>query len=142
MNKIFKIIFNKSLGRMVIVSENAKSHGKAKSTQNTKNQSVASRIKVIKPLIVISSLFLSPYIFAGNNIIQGNSCSSPTTGSATYNWLAGVGGTSYGVSDSHSFGLSALVFPASGFTDSIVMGTDCNNVTWALSNAVAIGGGQ
>ena len=28
MNKIFKVIFNKSLGRMVIVSENAKSAGK------------------------------------------------------------------------------------------------------------------
>lgn len=69
MNKIFKVIFNKSLGRMVIVSENAKSHGKVKSTQDQKNEAITSIVKIFKPLLLVSGLIISPYIFAENNIV-------------------------------------------------------------------------
>ena len=69
MNKVFKVIFNKSLGRMVIVSENAKSHGKVKSTQDQKNEAITSIVKIFKPLLLVSGLIISPYIFAENNIV-------------------------------------------------------------------------
>ena len=135
MNKVFKVIFNKSLGRMVIVSENAKSHGKAKSTQNTKNQSVASKIKVIKPLIVISSLFLSPYVFAGN-IVQSLACSNNT--------MPGIQLT-YRINGSNaSAQYIGGSYPSSAIADfadnAVSIGSDCSNLNWALSNAVAIGG--
>ena len=135
MNKVFKVIFNKSLGRMVIVSENAKSHGKSKSTQNTKNQSVASKIKVIKPLIVISSLFLSPYVFAGN-IVQSLACSNNT--------MPGIQLT-YRINGSNaSAQYIGGSYPSSAIADfadnAVSIGSDCSNLNWALSNAVAIGG--
>ncbi|MEG0341429.1 MAG: ESPR-type extended signal peptide-containing protein, partial [Acinetobacter sp.] len=135
MNKVFKVIFNKSLGRMVIVSENAKSHGKAKSTQNTKNQSVASKIKVIKPLIVISSLFLSPYVFAGN-IVQSLTCSNNTMPSIQLTYrINGSNASAQYIGGS---------YPSSAIADfadnAVSIGSDCSNLNWALSNAVAIGG--
>ena len=132
MNKIFKVIFNKSLGRMVIVSEHAKGHRKTKSTQNKKNQSIASNIKVVKPLIVISSLFLSPYVFAGAIINNGNTqCIS-----ASIAYIPdGNGGW---IQPAHSWGMTA----ASTSSDSaIVIGNQCHYITWALGNGVAIGGG-
>ena len=135
MNKVFKVIFNKTLGRMVIVSENAKSHGKAKSTQNTKNQLIASKIKVIKPLIVISSLFLSPYIFAGN-IVQSLACSNNTMPGIQLTYR--VGGSNAGAQ------FAGGSFPSSAIADfadnAVSIGSDCSNLNWALSNAVAIGG--
>ena len=136
MNKIFKVIFNKSLGRMVIVSENAKSHGKAKSTQNTKNQLIASRIKVIKLFIVVSSLFLSPYVFAANNIVQGISC-VPNAASGWGPYVYKLDGIGY------SFALGGQLSSAvdSYADNAIVMGTDCSNNTVALSNGIAMGSG-
>ena len=54
---------------MVIVSENAKSHGKVKSTQDQKNEAITSIVKIFKPLLLVSGLIISPYIFAENNIV-------------------------------------------------------------------------
>ncbi len=120
---------------MVIVSENAKSPGKAKSTQNTKNQSVASKIKVIKPLIVISSLFLSPYVFAGN-IVQSPACPNNTMPGIQLTYRVG------GSNASAQFAGGS--FPSSAIADfadnAVSIGSDCSNLNWALSNAVAIGG--
>ena len=137
MNKIFKVIFNTSLGRMVIVSENAKSQGKVKSTQNTKNQPIAFKIKVIKPLIIISSLFLSPYIFAGN-IVQGVSCSNNYMPEIRLTYKNGDG---YRVSMYYGGGARINSAEIMYNTDNAVsIGSDCSNLNLALSNAVAIGG--
>ena len=134
MNKIFKIIFNTSLGRMVIVSENAKSQGKVKSTQDKQNQAqvITSMIKTFKPLLLVSSLFISPDIFAGN-IVQSQSCSG--------NSMPGILLT-YGAGNSAQFTASGHLNSAiATFGDNAVsIGSDCSNLTWALSNAVAIGG--
>lgn len=135
MNKIFKVIFIKSLGRMVIVSEHAKGHGKTKSTQNKKNQSIASKVKVVKPLIVISSLFLSPYVFAGN-IVQSLACSNNTMPGIQVTYR--VGGSN---ASAQFAGGSFLSSSIADFADNAVsIGSDCSNLNWALSNAVAIGG--
>jgi trimeric autotransporter adhesin len=65
-SKVFKVVFNKSLGRMVLVSKNEKNHGKKKLLQNKENQEMSSIAKTFKPLLLVSSLFLSPYVIASH----------------------------------------------------------------------------
>ena len=49
---------------MVLVSKNEKNHGKKKLLQDKENQEMSSIAKTFKPLLLVSSLFLSPYVIA------------------------------------------------------------------------------
>ena len=51
---------------MVLVSKNEKNHGKKKLLQNKENQEMSSIAKTFKPLLLVSSLFLSPYVIASH----------------------------------------------------------------------------
>ena len=75
MNHIFKKIWNKSLGRMIVVSENAKSAGKTDNTTGTTENSLSnvqcdeqgkSEVFSFKPF-VLQSLALSVAMILGGN---------------------------------------------------------------------------
>jgi hypothetical protein len=75
MNHIFKKIWNKSLGRMIVVSENAKSAGKTDNTTGTTENSLSNAhydergkngVFSFKPF-VLQSLALSIAMILGGN---------------------------------------------------------------------------
>ena len=81
MNKIFKVIFNKSLGGMVIVSENAKSAGKtdykiagnSNSRSNTvhhnqqRNETFIFKPQVLKSLVLSITTIISTSVYADDH---------------------------------------------------------------------------
>ena len=133
MNKIFKVIFSKALGRMVIVSEHAKGqgHGKTKSSKTIKKQAIAfHKVKIVKLLIVVSSLFLTQHIFAGN-ILQSISCPQALNNIR----LIRHNGSSFTLLNNQQ---SAYIAP--GENNSIAINSNCDQRNFVLSNAIGIGG--
>ncbi|MEQ1104678.1 ESPR-type extended signal peptide-containing protein [Acinetobacter ursingii] len=140
MNKIFKLIWNKSLGQMVVVSENAKSAGKKESTTGAVVSSEVLTIDTSKrqifglqTLVLSIATIMGAHVWAGN-IVQGVSCTSGNAPSITL--ITDNQGTY--ITGSGLWPQSAL----SVFTgdNTVIIGGDCNHLTWGLNNAVAIGG--
>ena len=113
MNKIFKVIFNKSLGRMVIVSENAKSAGKTTvSGQALSVDAVEKRnsmVFALKPLLLCMSLCIGTQAWADicmltpgfPDSLGGNNGFLPETLACGYmNSANGINSTSVGVRNS------------------------------------------
>ena len=140
MNKIFKLIWNKSLGQMVVVSENAKSAGKKESTTGAVVSSEVltidtskRRIFGLQTLVLSIATIMGAHVWAGN-IVQGVSCTSGNAPSITL--ITDNQGTY--ITGSGLWPQSALsVFNGD---NAVIIGGDCNHLTWGLNNAVAIGG--
>ncbi|WP_151813540.1 ESPR-type extended signal peptide-containing protein [Acinetobacter ursingii] len=140
MNKIFKLIWNKSLGQMVVVSENAKSVGKKESstgsvvsTETLNLDTNKSRILGLQTLVLSIATIMGTDAWAGN-IVQGVSCTSGNAPSITLT-----------TDNQVSYGTGSGLWPQSAlnvFTgdNAVIIGGDCNHLTWGLNNAVAIGG--
>ena len=90
MNHIFKKIWNKSLGRMIVVSENAKSAGKTDNTTGIQQNSLSnahydergkSGVFSFKPF-VLQSLALSVAMILGGNTQADDNYARSTTDTA------------------------------------------------------------
>ena len=107
MNHIFKKIWNKSLGRMIVVSETAKSAGKTANATGTTENSLSNahydeqgknEVLVFKSF-VLHSLVLSIAAITGSNVWAGDVCDgSNTTDEQTLSSTAiGIGAYEFGV---------------------------------------------
>lgn len=141
MNHIFKKIWNKSLGRMVVVSENAKSAGKTDNTtgvlvspEGVTTRSIIYRGFGLQTLVLSIAMVTGTHVWAGN-IVQGITCpsflSNKTIEMSVGNDITYITQTASAISDSF-FGPSV--------DGAVSIGADCNNQTLALDHAVAIGG--
>ncbi|WP_308469325.1 ESPR-type extended signal peptide-containing protein [Acinetobacter guerrae] len=140
MNKIFKLIWNKSLGQMVVVSENAKSAGKKDrptgamaSSEVLATDTSKRRIFGLQTLVLSIVTIMGAHVWAGN-IVQGVSC--PTSVTAA-DFIENIGGQ-LGLTTSYS--MSAIAGGIETPDSAVAIGGDCTNLTLALDHAVAIGG--
>jgi len=139
MNKIFKLIWNKSLGQMVVVSENAKSAGKKESTTGAVVSSEVLTTDTSKRRIFgLQALALSTATIMGANVWAGNVVQSITCPSFISNKTIEVssGGTITFWNQTDSASVSSFA----GVDGAVAIGADCNSQTVAQDNAVAIGG--
>ncbi|MEC8056662.1 MAG: ESPR domain-containing protein, partial [Pseudomonadota bacterium] len=125
MNKIFKLIWNKSLGQMVVVSENAKSVGKKESstgsvvsTETLNLDTNKSRILGLQTLVLSIATIMGTDAWAGN-IVQGVSCTSGNAPSITLT-----------TDNQVSYGTGSGLWPQSAlnvFTgdNAVIIGGDC-----------------
>ena len=74
MNHIFKKIWNKSLGRMVVVSENAKSAGKTNHTIDKSSHIFAPFVSTSNSVIMVKTLVLSISLSTGMGVWAGEIC--------------------------------------------------------------------
>ena len=93
MNKIFKVIFSKSLGRMVIVSENAKSAGKKNDKSFSNGEKIHTRIslsqsniKTISCLLILLGGIISPIALAGSFALSPTSTAVGADSGDSYAW--------------------------------------------------------
>ena len=125
---------------MVVVSENAKSVGKKESstgsvvsTETLNLDTNKSRILGLQTLVLSIATIMGTDAWAGN-IVQGVSCTSGNAPSITLT-----------TDNQVSYGTGSGLWPQSAlnvFTgdNAVIIGGDCNHLTWGLNNAVAIGG--
>ncbi|MDH0808256.1 ESPR-type extended signal peptide-containing protein, partial [Acinetobacter ursingii] len=144
MNKIFKLIWNKSLGQMVVVSENAKSAGKKESTTGAVVSSEVltidtskRRIFGLQTLVLSIAMIMGADVWAGN-IVQGVTCSNSPT--ANSNLLEEANGALTLMGGRYESALAGSPFLTSD--SAVAIGSNCTNLTWALDHAVAIGGAE
>ncbi|HQV26284.1 MAG TPA: ESPR-type extended signal peptide-containing protein, partial [Acinetobacter sp.] len=131
MNHIFKKIWNKSLGRMIVVSENAKSAGKTDNTTGTTENSLSNIqcdergknfVFSFKPL-VLKSLVLSIAAITGVNVWANNTSGIDSTAVGYMNDASGDASSAVGHNNTASGGYSSAV----GYN---------NNASGQLSSAV------
>ena len=125
---------------MVVVSENAKSVGKKESstgsvvsTETLNLDTNKSRILGLQTLVLSIATIMGTDAWAGN-IVQGVSCTSGNAPSITLT-----------TDNQVSYGTGSGLWPQSAlnvFTgdNAVIIGGDCNHLTWGLNNAVALGG--
>ncbi|QQN39516.1 ESPR-type extended signal peptide-containing protein [Acinetobacter sp. CS-2] len=92
MNKVYKVVWNASLGVFVAVSELATARGKSSSTTNNAASSADKKAGIFKPAktaLVLAMLFVLPHsVMAAENVDANNltvAGTSTFTGAATFN---------------------------------------------------------
>ncbi|MBR6876830.1 MAG: ESPR domain-containing protein, partial [Neisseriaceae bacterium] len=104
MNKVYRVIYNKSTNQTMVVSEITKSHTKSGSSLTDKRQENVSGNLKVRPLtaIVAAVAMMSPFMANqaqadvlckyNNQVIArtGNSCPSGETAVSTISWSGGT----------------------------------------------------
>ncbi|MDA8481057.1 autotransporter-associated beta strand repeat-containing protein [Citrobacter sp. Awk 4] len=108
MNKVFKIVWNASLQCWVVVSEIAKSHGKAKSERRLAKRAGKVAMGVLGGMALLNAASAATLVWSPTGQSSGGSGTWDTTSSAWYNgtitmpwnnaagdsaWFGGTGGT-------------------------------------------------
>lgn len=141
MNHIFKKIWNKSLGCMVVVSENAKSAGKTDNTtgvlvssEGVTTRSITYRGFGLQTLVLSIAMVTGIHVWAGN-IVQGITCPSFLSNKTIE--MSGGNDITYITQTDSAMSYS---FFGTSVDGAVSIGADCTNQTLALDHAVAIGG--